>query len=122
MERGTRSPLMRSRIFSRTFSSKTARFVGVLAVLAFILLISLTGSPIRLRLLPFGSTRLDTKTIVPAYRVPEPLYFEDEPSPPDWKYRENAVKKAFLHAYRAYEANAFPADELSPLSNKPRQK
>ncbi|KAF8522523.1 glycoside hydrolase, partial [Gautieria morchelliformis] len=35
--------------------------------------------------------------------------------------RENAVKDAFLHAYQAYEYNAFPADELWPLSHVPRQ-
>lgn len=59
---------------------------------------------------------------IPAYRVPEPKSYDDEPKPPNWKYREKAVKDAFLHAYQAYEHNAFPADELWPLSHEPRQK
>lgn len=122
MER-TKIPIKRSKIFPSSLAYKHARLIGFTALLAFFLLITLwTGVPSRLRSIPFGGTPLDAEIGVPAYRVPEPLYYEDEPSPPDWRYRSDAVKKAFLHAYHAYESNAFPADELWPLSNKPRQK
>lgn len=34
-----------------------------------------------------------------------------------WTYRAQRVRDAFLHAYDAYEAVAFPHDELKPLTN-----
>ncbi|KAG8997169.1 hypothetical protein FRB93_000455 [Tulasnella sp. JGI-2019a] len=40
------------------------------------------------------------------------------PGPPSekWERRAQEVKDAFIHAYRGYEAYAFPADELLPLT------
>lgn len=34
----------------------------------------------------------------------------------EWRRRAAAVKEAFLHAYDAYEREAFPKDELRPLT------
>lgn len=39
-------------------------------------------------------------------------------SPKEWQRRADAVKEAFLHAYNTYESNAFPRDELRPLSGE----
>ena len=37
--------------------------------------------------------------------------------PPDWVFRAEKVKDAFIRAYVAYEKHAFPHDELLPISN-----
>jgi hypothetical protein len=34
----------------------------------------------------------------------------------EWRRRAASVKEAFLHAYDAYESQAFPKDELRPLT------
>jgi hypothetical protein len=34
----------------------------------------------------------------------------------EWRRRAASVKEAFLHAYEAYESEAFPQDELRPLT------
>jgi mannosyl-oligosaccharide alpha-1,2-mannosidase len=104
-------------LLNRALKSKASR-LGILSASITILLVIalLTVSPNRYR-----SISLEKDVDIPAYRLPEPKSY-DEPYPPNWRYRENAVKDAFLHAYRAYEYNAFPADELWPLSHAPRQK
>ena len=38
--------------------------------------------------------------------------------PEEWNRRANAVKDAFVHAYRGYVLHASPHDELKPLSNQ----
>ena len=38
-------------------------------------------------------------------------------TPPEWVYRAERVKSAFVRAYAAYEQHAFPHDELLPLSD-----
>ena len=40
----------------------------------------------------------------------------------NWDARANAVKQAFVHAYRGYETHAFPEDELLPLTNSSETK
>lgn len=87
------------------------------SITALLFLAFLTMSPTR-----FRPVLIQKDLGLSEYRVSEPKSYDDEPNPPNWNYRKQAVKKAFLHAYQAYEYHAFPADEWLPLSNKPRQK
>ena len=108
----------RRTIFNRALKSKVSRLGTLSAAVTVLLVIALwTVTPAR-----FRPIMIAKDVDIPAYRVPEPKSYDDEPKPPNWKYREKAVKDAFLHAYQAYEHNAFPADELWPLSHEPRQK
>ncbi|KAF9071588.1 glycoside hydrolase [Rhodocollybia butyracea] len=49
-----------------------------------------------------------------------PLYRPPTASANDWKIRAHSVRDAFVHAYKGYRDNAFPADELAPMSGKSR--
>lgn len=53
---------------------------------------------------------------------PEEVEFDVPGRHVDWKARANAVKQAFVHAYRGYETYAFPQDELLPLTNTTEMK
>jgi mannosyl-oligosaccharide alpha-1,2-mannosidase len=118
MEYGSRQPVFRRTLFSRAFKSKASRLMTISVTVSFLFLVALwTVKPKRLYSVPLGAD-----PVIPAYRMPEPMFYGDEPDSSNLKYRQKAVKHAFLHAYRAYEENAFPADEYWPLSNKPRQK
>ncbi|KAF8582178.1 glycoside hydrolase family 47 protein [Ramaria rubella] len=104
-------------LLGRTLKTKASRLGTLSAVVTIFLVLALwIASP---KYLPRVAIQKDVE--IPAYRMPEPMSYDDELDAPNWKYRENAVKKAFLHAYQAYEDNAFPADELWPISNQPRQ-
>lgn len=113
-----RQSIYRQARYNRALKSKASRLWALSATITILLLITfLTVSPIR-----FRSISIEKDPSFSLYRVSEPKSYDDEPDAPNWKYRERAVKEAFLHAYHAYESQAFPADELWPLSNKPRQK
>ena len=106
-------------LLRRALKSKAYRLATLSLTVSVLVLVAVwTVAPQTLYSVPLDAAQAG----FPAYRMPEPMSYDDEPHPPNWAYLENAVKQAFLHAYRAYEENAFPADEYCPLSNKPRQK
>ncbi|OCH87824.1 seven-hairpin glycosidase [Obba rivulosa] len=50
--------------------------------------------------------------------APVPPHFQPGPPPdPKWTPRADAVREAFLHAYRGYLEHAYPDDELLPLTD-----
>lgn len=118
MESATRHFGHRRTLLNRALRSKVSRLWTLSAAITVLLVLALlTVSPKR-----FPTLSIQKEIDIPKYRVPEPKFYDDEPDAPNWRYREKAVKQAFLHAYRAYEDNAFPADEVWPLSHKQRQK
>jgi len=112
------SPLRRRTLLSRALKSKAAR-VGTLGA-AFLLLVLMLWSTPSVNRIPLLS--FDKQRKIPIHRQAAPKLYDDEPMSTSWEYRKNAVKDAFLHAYHAYEENAFPADEYFPMSKAPRQK
>ncbi|GJJ07900.1 hypothetical protein Clacol_002106 [Clathrus columnatus] len=70
--------------------------------------------------LPWLSQQGTLLPFTPNYQL-SPKFYLDEPKPPNWSYRQQAVKEAFIHAYRAYEEHAFPADEYYPIAGTGRQ-
>jgi hypothetical protein len=62
-----------------------------------------------------GST---TKWAPPRPPPPVPQTIARTKAASPWPARAERVKQAFIHAYTSYENNAFPHDELMPLTNK----
>ncbi|KDQ51033.1 glycoside hydrolase family 47 protein [Jaapia argillacea MUCL 33604] len=54
----------------------------------------------------------------PPHRRP-PVSWKSNTRPEEWARRAQAVKGAFIHAYRGYEKFAFGRDEVMPLTNVP---
>jgi mannosyl-oligosaccharide alpha-1,2-mannosidase len=118
MEFDIRQSGHRRTMLNRALKIKVTRLGTLSASITILLVLALLAvSPTR-----FRTISISKDTDIPSYRMPEPKDYDDEPQAPNWRYREKAVKEAFLHAYRAYEDNAFPADEVWPLSHQPRQK
>jgi hypothetical protein len=94
-------------------SPRLTLFLGLLTLAIVGLVITSGNVDIPLSIdLPFTNSK-------PDYKLPEaPSYEHDWPK----SKRAEAVKEAFLHAYRSYELYAFPKDELRPLSNLTVQK
>lgn len=66
---------------------------------------------------PPGYTWLDEEDTVDApWPIPPSAPFHEKPTPEIWHSRAQEVKDAFAHAYRGYEAYAFPNDELLPIT------
>ncbi|KAH9951155.1 glycoside hydrolase [Amylocystis lapponica] len=55
----------------------------------------------------------------PFHRGPPPQAWPHHDHPTKWSARADAVKDAFLHAYRGYQEYAATADELLPLTDEP---
>ncbi|KIJ46884.1 glycoside hydrolase family 47 protein [Sphaerobolus stellatus SS14] len=103
-------------LLSRLIKSRAAR-VGTLVAVFLLLVLILWSSPSTTR--PYISP--DKPIVIPAFRKADPKTYQNETDTPNWEYRRDAVKDAFLHAYSAYEENAFPADEYWPLTKAARQ-
>jgi len=115
MEDETRDPLMldgrpwsgttrRSTLWlylRRTYVKWSTRCWVVIAVIVFLLFYHSNRSPASIKL---GEWKSSLK------------YQGRTTTRSEWRRRAAAVKEAFLHAYDAYEREAFPKDELRPLT------
>ncbi|KAF8511343.1 mannosidase [Hysterangium stoloniferum] len=118
MEHASPQPINQRSLLSGILKSRATRLGTLGAFVTLLLVLGLWSSSPSITRVPLSIEK--DKGV--SYSGPsEPNVYEDELHRPNWSYRESAVKDAFLHAYRAYERNAFPADELSPLTNKRRQ-
>ncbi|PSR83662.1 hypothetical protein PHLCEN_2v5669 [Hermanssonia centrifuga] len=87
------------------FNSRRGRYAIGLAVFVFCLYVFVSSGTLRL---PLGGDR-----DVPPPRFPS----VESTGDPVWQGRAQQVKDAFVTAYKAYHKNAYPHDELTPISN-----
>ncbi|KAJ7222071.1 seven-hairpin glycosidase [Mycena haematopus] len=97
-------------LVTRSVFTRLWRWWHILLLLTALLWFSTsTFAPRRFRFRVFKSSRPLGGPRPPAINLPN--------SPEDlWTGRANEVRKAFAHAYRGYQARAFPYDELLPVS------
>jgi mannosyl-oligosaccharide alpha-1,2-mannosidase len=119
MEHASLQPIHRRSLLSGILKSRATRLGTLGAFVTLLLVLGLWSSSPSITRVPLS---IEKDKDVQYSRFSEPKIYDDETDQPNWSYRERAVKDAFLHAYHAYERNAFPADELAPLTNKRRQK
>ncbi|KAF7338760.1 alpha-1,2-Mannosidase [Mycena sanguinolenta] len=96
-------------LLTRSLFTRLWRWWHVLLLLILVLGFSTSNFvPRRFRFRVFKSSRPVGGPHPPAINLPNDL----------WTGRANEVRKAFAHAYRGYQAQAFPYDELRPVSGE----
>ena len=92
----------------RLLVRRTRVALSAIVVLSFFVGIVLFGAgPPFTEFLPTYRTAIDLKS-------PSVLFSNADPL---WKARASSVRSAFISAYQAYQREAYPHDELQPITN-----